>query len=205
VSDSHSVPSHPVCPDRTTEVKSTAPKPAPITVTDVDPVPAMFVCHTILMLGASKDNCMLPVPTRSPTVMTTRRVPRGPCPTMQRTDVSDSHSVPSHPVSPACSIAVKAASPRLDPCTVTDADPVPKLLPPRVKLTELRSTEYASVMLPPRSPAVNKTSCDPRDPCPTRPRTDVSESHCVPSHPVSPDRNIPVYHTSPRLDPCTVI
>ena len=48
---------------------------------------------------------------------------------MHLTDVSDSHSVPSQPVCPSLAIAVYATSPRLAPCTVTDADPVPARLP----------------------------------------------------------------------------
>ena len=35
--------------------------------------------------------------------------------------------------------------------------------------------------------------------------TDVSDCHCVASHPVSPCLARPVYNTSPMLAPCTVI
>ena len=80
------------------------------------------------MLGLSNEYAAVPLPDRSPAVITTRRVPRAPCPTMHRTDVSDSHSVPSHPVCPSLIIAVYANSPRLAPCTVTDVDPVPTRL-----------------------------------------------------------------------------
>ena len=90
---------------------------------------------------ASADHAWLALPDRSPAVITTRRVPRAPCPTMHRTDVSDSHSVPSHPVCPSRAIAVYATSPRLAPCTVTDADPVPARLYPRLTLTAPTSTE----------------------------------------------------------------
>ena len=79
-------------------------------------------------MATSADHASLALPNRSPAVITTRRVPRAPCPTMHRTDVSDSHSVPSHPVCPSRPIAVYATSPRLAPCTVTDADPVPARL-----------------------------------------------------------------------------
>ena len=77
------------------------------------------------MLGLSTEKMAVELPDRSPAVITTRRVPRAPCPTMHRTDVSDSHSVPSHPVCPSLIIAVYASSPRLAPFTVIDRAPVP--------------------------------------------------------------------------------
>ena len=65
----------------------------------------------------------------SEAVITTRRVCDEPRPTMHLTDVSDSHSVPSHPVCPSLPMLVYATSPRPAPCTVIDADPVPARLP----------------------------------------------------------------------------
>ena len=114
------------------------------------------------MSPMSIDTAMLPVPHRSPAVIATRRVPADPRPTRHRTDVSDSHSVPSHPVWPDRTIAVSAASPRPAPCTVTDAEPVPPLLCPRPTLIQTMSTEYPSDMLPDRSPAVIATRRVPR-------------------------------------------
>ena len=113
----------------------------PCTVTDTDPVPAKFCLRTMLTPPKSTDHPCVTLPPLSPAVITTRRVPRAPCPTRHRTDVSDSHSVPSHPVSPDRTIAVKPTSPMLAPCTVTDADPVPALLYPLVKLTRPVSIE----------------------------------------------------------------
>ena len=97
---------------------------------------------------------MLPVPDRSPAVIVTRRLPAADRPTRHRTDVSDSHSVPSHPVCPDRTIAVCATSPRPAPCTVTDPDPVPALFSRRITLIDPTSTEYPSDILPDRSPAV---------------------------------------------------
>ena len=51
----------------------------------------------------------------SPAVTTVRRVPRTPWATRHRTEVSDSHSVPSHPVCPPRPIAVGPARPSPDP------------------------------------------------------------------------------------------
>jgi hypothetical protein len=115
-------------------VNATSPRPAPCTVTDADPVPARFDPRVTLMLPTSTEYMALPLLVRSPAVIATRRVPRIPCPTRHRTDVSDSHSVPSQTVCPILPSAVNATSPRLDPCTVTDADPVPPRFPRRITL-----------------------------------------------------------------------
>jgi hypothetical protein len=81
VSDSHPVPSHPVCPVRTITVYPRAPKPAPCTVTDVDPVPALLYPLVTLTMPVSTEYNAVPLLSRSPAVITTRRVPRAPCPT----------------------------------------------------------------------------------------------------------------------------
>ena len=99
---------------------------------------------------------------------------------------------------------VYVTSPMLDPCTVTDAEPVPARLPRRVMLSPATSADHPCVTLPPRSPVVITTRRVPRPPCPTMHRTDVSDSHSVASHPVCPSLTTPVYATSPMLDPCTV-
>ena len=51
-------------------------------------------------VGESIDHASEMLPPASPEVITTRRVPRAPCPTIHLIDVSDSHSVASHPVLP---------------------------------------------------------------------------------------------------------
>ena len=84
---------------------------------------------------------------RSPTVTRVCAVPRVPCPpTMHRTDVSDCHSVPSHPVCPPRPITVITASPSPDPCTVTDADPVPAPFACTILDIELSSYDTCSDM-----------------------------------------------------------
>jgi hypothetical protein len=91
------------------------------------------------------------------------------------------------------------------PCTVMDDDPVPALLLRRVMLIRAVSIDQPWVTLPARSPAVMTTRLDPLAPWPIRHLTDVSDSHCVASHPVSLCLDRPVYDTSPMLDPCMVI
>ena len=204
VSDSHPVPSHPVCPDRTIAVKAASPRLDPCTVTGADPVPALFPRRITLTEPTSTDHPSLMLPYRSPADNTIRLVPRAPCPALHRTDVSDSHSVPSHPVCPDRTIGVTATTPKAAPCNVTDDAPVPALLYALVTLTLPVFIEYNAVPLPDRSPAVVTTRCVPRAPCPTLHCIDVSDSHLVPSHPVCPDRTIAVKIKAPNPAPRTV-
>ena len=204
VSDSHSVPSHPVSPTRPSVVRAAEPRPDPCTVTDAVPEPPWLARRITLRLPVSSEIASDMLPLRVPAVNVKRRVSPDPCPTRHRTDDSDSHSVPSHPVSPIRPIAVSDTSPSPAPCTVTDADPVPARLPRLIMLVPVMSNEYAPDMLPLPSPAVITTRRVPRAPCPTRHRTDVSDSHSVPSHPVCPIRPIAVSDTSPSPAPCTV-
>ena len=80
---------------------------------------------------------------------------------MHRTDVSDSHSVDSHPVCPARPIAVSAASPSPDPCTVTDDDPVAAVLLRLVVLSMPQSMDNAMLTDPACPPAVNTAAWVP--------------------------------------------
>jgi hypothetical protein len=93
----------------------------------------------------------------------------------------------------------------LDPCTVTDADPVPARFCPRILLSPAISADHACVKLPPRAPAVITTRRVPRVPCVTRHLTDVSDSHAVASQPVCAARTLCVWLTHPMLDPCAMI
>jgi len=205
VSDSHPVDSHPVCPTRTLPVLCTVPMLDPCTVIEADPVPARFPRRDMLIPPVSTDHAWLTLPALPPAVITTRRAPDAPCPTLHLTDVSDSHPVDSHPVCPIRPLLVCDTSPMLDPCTVIDAAPVPARFCRRVALTPPpMSDDHACVTLPPRAPAVITTRLVPRPPCDTLHLTDVSDSHPVASHPVCPSRALPVYDTSPMLAPCTV-
>ena len=75
--------------------------------------------------------------------MTTRRDPRVPRAKRQTIEVSDSQSVPSHPVWPMRALPVYAVMPKPDPCTVTDVDPVEPPLPRRIVLMPVTSTDHA--------------------------------------------------------------
>ena len=204
VSDSHSVASHPVCPSRARPVYETSPMLDPCKVTDAEPDPAALIRRIMLTPAKSTDQAWVMLLPLSPAVITTRRVPRDPCPTRHLTDVSDSHSVASHPVCPSRARPVCATSPILDPCTVIDSDPVPALFWRRTALINPTSTDIPFVTLDPRPPDVRAMRRVPPALCPSRHLIDVSDPHSVASHPVCPSRARPVYDTSPILAPCTV-
>ncbi len=152
----------------------------------------------------STDHPCVLLPPRSPTVITTRRVPRTPCVKLHRTDVSDSQSVASHPVCPSRARPVLLTSPMLAPCTVIDAEPVPARFCRRITLNAPTSTDHPCVLLPPRSPTVITIRRVPQAPCVTLHLTDVSDSHTVASHPVCSPRARPVCGRNPMPAPCTV-
>ena len=129
VSDTHSVDSHAVLPYRALCVYATMPMLAPSTVIDADPVPARFHPRIRLTLPPSTLQPRVALALRPPTVITTRRVPAAPCPTLHLADVSDCQSVPSHPVPHRRPRTVYLTIPMLDPCTVIDAEPVPARFP----------------------------------------------------------------------------
>jgi len=104
--------------------------------------------NTALRLPMSAEYASNVLPDGSITVMCARHVPpRAPCPSMHRGDVSNSHSLPLHPVCPPRPMAVKTTNPRPAPCTLIDADPVQPLLPRCVILTLDRSTSHACVIV----------------------------------------------------------
>ena len=90
----------------------------------------------------STDNAPVTLPVCSSAVITTRRVPRPPCVAWHRTDVSDSHSVASHPVCPSRARPVYVTSPMPAPHMVTATDPVNALFNPSNELIAPASVEY---------------------------------------------------------------
>ena len=166
VSDSQSVASHPVCPTRPLTECVTTPSPAPCTVTDAPPVPARFVLRTTLSPPTSTDHVLVKLPRLSPTVITTRLDPPTPCPPWHLTDVSDSQLVDSQPVIPCRARTVYATRPKLPPCTVTAADPVPARFVRRVVLIPGASNDHVLLKLPAEDPAVITTRRLPMLPCP---------------------------------------
>ena len=72
----------------------------------------------------------LMLPTLAPAVTDVRRVPPVPEDVRHANDVSDDHSLPSHPDAPVLALAEEADAPRPDPLTVTLELPVPAALLP---------------------------------------------------------------------------
>jgi len=182
-------------------VNATSPRLDPCTVTDADPVPALFSRRITLIEPKSTENACDMLPDRSPDVTVTRLVPPDPCPVRHLTDVSESHSVPSHPVCPDRTMVVNATSPRLDPCTVTDTDPVPALFSRRITLIDPKSIEYACDMLPVPIPAVTTMRRVLPIPEPVKHCTDVSDIQSVTSHTVCPNLVCEVNPVVPKSSP----
>jgi len=203
-SDSQSVPSHAVDPSLPAKVPAKSPKLPPFTVTLVDPVPARFPECAVLNTGASNDNTSVMLPAIAPAVNATLLVLKLPAGTRHRTDESDSHSFPSHAVSPTRIAPDTPNWPKDLPATVTLVDPVPARFPECIVLNAGTSNDNPSVMLPASTPAVTTTLRVPPIPDPTRHRTDESESHSVPSHAVAPALPSWLYDTSPKPAPFIV-
>ena len=111
VSDTHSLASHPDTPIRPPAVYPADPSPPPLTVTDTLPVLTRFVRIPTDADGPSYDITSVPLPTSPPAVTISRTVPPAPCAPMHLTDVSDTHSLASHPEAPILAPPLYLASP----------------------------------------------------------------------------------------------
>ena len=123
---------------------------------------------------------------------------------MHRTDVPDSHSVPSHPVSPTRPITVKAVVPSPAPCTVTQADPVPPPFVRTMRVSVPTSYDTCCDIMPPLAAIVMEAANVP----PALIRVslhakDVYDSHSLASHAVTPSPALDV-HPSTMPSPSKV-
>ena len=141
------------------------------------------------------------LPDRSPVVSESRWLPRTLTPTLQRTDVSDSQDVCSHALIPALAHGVSDPSPKLAPCTVMLADPVPARLARLAWLIPLGSIEKEPDRHPACRPAVSVARWLPATPRPPLHLTDVSDSHVDRSHPVPQGLPAGVYDLIPMPPP----
>ena len=204
VSDSQVDRSQDVRPIAPLAVNAACPMFAPCTVTLADPVAPRFALRITLKLLASNDPPWLKLPYFTPAVNVASRLPITPCPAWHRSDVSASHVVRSHAVRPRLADPVYAVRPRLDPCTVTLVDPLAAQLLRLDALAIVTSTEKPLDMLPARRPAVIDTLWLPTEECASWHRSDVSDSHVVRSHVVTPSLEIAVNVVSPKLLPWSV-
>ena len=114
MSDPHVVRSHAEAPSLEAAVDAAVPKLPPCTVTLADPVVAMFVRRTELLMSESNEKLWDMLPTLC-NVTDIWRLPIPPSPVWHRTDESDSHAVPSQPVRPSRDPAVYVARAMLAP------------------------------------------------------------------------------------------
>ena len=123
VSDCHEVRSHVLLPSWTLEVSECVPSPDPNTVTLAEPVCAMLLARTALVLPALVEYPVVTLDTRMPVVTAVKRLPDPPPPVRQRTVESDPHAVASQDVRPEPT-AEMPAGPIPAPEIVRLVDPV---------------------------------------------------------------------------------
>lgn len=126
------------------------------------------------------------LPVRSPAVTVVCRLPLSDDQPRHRTELSDAHSVASHPVPPCRCPALRSASPNIPPCNVTRAEPVAAPFPLALPLAMLPSKEWVAVMLPALPPTVSLALKLSLTPAATRDIVVVSDAHAVRSHADAP-------------------
>ena len=124
---------------------------------------------------------------------------------MLRTDVSDSHAVAPHAVSPIDTRAVPSASPACTPCTVTHDEPVPGMLAWRSELRSGTDPDRRSEAELTLKAEVSRTRRLPTAPPGyARQTIDESETHVVDWHVSSPIRDVDETEAGPMPVPCRV-
>jgi hypothetical protein len=164
------------------------PKPDPLTLILADPAVKTFSLDKDETVAASNDIAWLTVPTPSPLVRLTRRLPSTPPPVRHRTELSDNHSVPSALVRPALPPPLYRAVPKLAPLSVRLTDP---LVPPFASVTpdtEASSNESPLLTLPTTPPPVTDKTKLPFTPANALHNKELSDTHSVASAPVQPPR-----------------
>ena len=154
VSDSQLDSSHAVRPARTRALLAASPTLAPYSVTATDPLAALFRTDIRLITSESALYPDVKLPARPPIVTEPSRVRITPCPDWHRTELSDSHVVPSHALLPNAIAGEYPPSPMPPPCTVTLMDPVASRLARPMLLARIASEECAWLRLPTRELAV---------------------------------------------------
>ena len=126
------------------------------------------------------------MPTTAPTVTTALALPPDPADTLHATELSDTQSVPLHPVSPIRAPALYDVTPRLAPATVMLPCPVVPWFASPTPDPDPASYEAPPVTVLDRSPAVTYVVRLPRAPPPAAHDTELSDAHDVASHSVFP-------------------
>lgn len=204
VSDSQPVRSHPVPPTRTESECDASPKPPPTSVTLVDPLAAALSLLPKLIGPSSIESILDPVPTASPKLNDTRRLPTDPCPIKHPADESDTHIVASQAVRHVRPAPVHPDRPTLHPCTVTLSDPDDPAFQRLIVLAPTKSPENKPDALPLRIPELTLTRMLPAPDCAPLHRTPVSDSHVVLSHVDMPIPTLAEYAAIPSPAPYSV-
>jgi len=186
-------------------VKSPETNPAPNTVIDADcksEGAALFWRYPVDKIGIEYDTSEEALPICDvPDVITTWRLPCDPRPTWHLSEVSDSHPVASHAVCPIRGFDDSTNTPRLAPCTVMLAEPVPPALALLNVLSDATSVVNTFVTVALILPVVNVTGArmiavDGALHC-----NEESDIHTVLSLVVSPKLTVLVYSINPKFTP----
>eukprot|EP00961_Rhodomonas_salina_P111082 1494796-Rhodomonas_salina.1 len=168
------------------------------------PVDGRFPSTGCVVCPSSYVAASVKVPGFKPPVTTANSVLPEPAPTRHVTELSDTQSVPSHPVLPILPSSLYPDIPRLAPVTVKLARPVVGRLPLTGCVESPLSYVDTSDIVPDIDPAVTTARRVPPDPEPIRHATELSDTHPVPSHPVADVLTPTLYADTPRSDPLTV-
>lgn len=144
------------------------------------------------------------LPTCSPAVIATPRLPPPPGPVKQRSDVSDIQLVASHAVRPIRISTLELIIPKSEPCMDTEKWPAVIRFDPRNLSNDGMSIEKTSDTVPLLCSKVAVSRLVPISPSPLRHRNDESDSHPVSSHLECPKRVPNEYDLTPRFIPFTV-
>ena len=147
-----------------------------------------------LISPASADHSMLALPTRSATLIASRRLPLTPAPALHTAVVSDTHAVCSQPDPPARPATLQSVAPSLPPCTLTRDDPVVAPVFVNSPLERLGISYVAPFVNDPTAlPTLICTTMLPSSPAATLHTTNVSDHQFVPVAPVLPTRPHTLY------------
>ena len=177
VPDTHPLCSIAVHPVRPRELCERSPRFPPCSVKLADPDLAPFARPATLTLPTSADRLVLTLPCLCSNVTTAALLPVPPCTAWHRSDVSDPHDVASQADPAIRTTAVTSYRPRLDPRTVTLADPVPAALDRNAVLSMPALADSPLDTLPVRPPTDIATLRLPRSALAPRQPSAVSDTH----------------------------
>ena len=130
MSEYHTLDSHPVDPCRTPLLTLHSPSPAPSTVTLLCFVDMRFRTDAADTTTPSYETVSLQDPVVLPSVSVTRTLPPVPTALVHANDVSDTHALASHPVTPTRVLGLAPSVQKLSPITLISVADVPLMFAP---------------------------------------------------------------------------